>query len=123
MWYVSVFDAKETVTRKEIYRERAEWLKKGKERMFQIKCKTINRYEVLGSSPLKIFFVIETDDSTALTVLTNHFGDAWNSITYPIVHRGMAQALKKTVPFLLSQTNKSHPRSNFSAARKSSNFS
>jgi len=95
MWYISVFDAKENVTRKDIYRERADWLKKGKEKMFQRKCKTINRYEVLGSSPLKIFFVIETEDSTALNILTNHFGDAWNSITYPIVHRGIAEALKQ----------------------------
>jgi hypothetical protein len=95
MWYLSIFDAKENVTRKDIYRERSEWLKKGKEKIFQKKCKTIKRYEVLGSSPLKIVFVIETDDPTALNILTNHFGDAWNSVTYPIIQRGIAEALKE----------------------------
>ncbi len=95
MWYVSIFDAKENVTRKDIYRERAEWLKKGKEKIFQKKCKTIKRYEVIGSSPLKIFFVIETDDPTALNILSNHFGDAWNSMTYPTIQRGIAEALKE----------------------------
>jgi hypothetical protein len=95
MWYLSIFDAKDNVTRKDIYRERSEWLKKGKEKIFQKKCKTIKRYEVLGSSPLKIVFVIETDDPTALNILTNHFGDAWNSVTYPIVQRGIAEALKE----------------------------
>lgn len=95
MWYISVYDAKENLTRKELHRERTEWLKKGKEKMFQRRCKTINRYEVVGSSPLKIFFVIETDDPTALNILTSHFGDAWNSITYPIVRRGIAEALKQ----------------------------
>jgi len=95
MWYLSIFDAKENVSRKEIYLERSEWLKKGKEKMFHKKCKTIQRYEVLGSSPLKIVFVIETDDPTALNILTNHFGDAWNAVTYPIIQRGIAEALKE----------------------------
>lgn len=95
MWYISIFDAKENVTRKDIYRERASWIKKGKDKIFHKKCKTIMRFEVVGSSPLKIFFVIETNDPIALNMLTNHFGDAWNSITYPIVHRQISEALKE----------------------------
>ncbi len=95
MWYVAIFDAREHVTRKDIYRERAEWLKKGKEKTFQKKCKTIKRYEVIGSSPLRVFFVIETDDPTALNILSNHFGDAWVSETYPVIQRGIAEALKE----------------------------
>ena len=94
MWYISIFDAKENVTRKDIYRERTEWIKKGKDKVFQKKCKTIKRYEVLGSSPLKIFFVIETDEPVALNMLSNHFGDAWNSVTYPMIQREIAEALK-----------------------------
>ncbi len=94
MWYISIFDAKEDVTRKDIYRERAGWLRKGKNKTFEQRCKTIRRYEVLGSSPLKIFFVIETNDPSALNILSNHFGDAWNSVTYPITQRGIAEALK-----------------------------
>ena len=39
MWYVSIFDAKEGITRSEINRERMEWLKKGRDRIFQQKCK------------------------------------------------------------------------------------
>jgi hypothetical protein len=95
MWYISIFDAKENMTRKDIYRERATWIRKGKDRLFQKKCKTIKRYEVVGTSPLKIFFVIETNDPTALTMLTNHFGDAWDSITFPIVQRDISEALKE----------------------------
>lgn len=53
------------------YRERMEWLKKGRDRIFQQKCKAINRYEVLGISPLKIILVIETDDlKTLLSIYT-----------------------------------------------------
>jgi hypothetical protein len=95
MWYISIFDAKENVTRKDIYRERASWIRKGKDKIFHKQCKTIKRYEVVGSSPLKIFFVVETNDPIALNMLTNHFGDAWNSITYPIVQREISEALKE----------------------------
>ncbi|MGO9377780.1 MAG: hypothetical protein ACLPN1_01635 [Dissulfurispiraceae bacterium] len=94
MWYVAVFDAKEDVVRKEIYHERSEWLKK-REKVFQKKCKTIKRYEVVGSSPVKVFFILETDDPRTLNVLSTHFGDAWYSMTYPVIERGIAEALKE----------------------------
>lgn len=94
MWYVSVFDAKENISRTEINRERAEWIKKGRDRTFQQRCKTINRFEVLGNSPLKIIFIIETDDPTALNLLATHFGDYWNCVTYPAVQREIAEALE-----------------------------
>ncbi|HWR88675.1 MAG TPA: DUF3303 family protein [Dissulfurispiraceae bacterium] len=95
MLYVAIFNAREHVSRKDIYRERAEWLKKGKEKMFLKKCKTIERYEVVGSSPLRVFFIIETDDPLALNILSNHFGDAWESDIYPVIKRGIAEALKE----------------------------
>jgi hypothetical protein len=98
MWFVSVFDAKEHVTRKDIYRERASWLK-NKEKVFQKKCKTIKRYEVIGSSPLKVFFLIETDDPKTLNVLSSHFGDAWDSQTFPVIERGIADLLKEEAAF------------------------
>ena len=71
-----------------------EWLKKGRDRIFQQKCKAINRYEVLGISPLKIILIIETDDPDALHLLSTHFGDAWNSVTYPIVQREIAEGIR-----------------------------
>ncbi|MFH1014798.1 MAG: hypothetical protein V1762_02620 [Nitrospirota bacterium] len=51
------------------YRERMEWLKKGRDRIFQQRCKAINRYEVLGISPLKIILVIETEDLKTLLII------------------------------------------------------
>lgn len=94
MWYVVVLDAKEDVSRKEIYYERSEWLKK-RAKVFLKKCKTLKRFEVAGSSPVKVFFVIETDDPSTLNVLSNHFGDTWDSVIYPVIERGIAEALKK----------------------------
>jgi len=94
MLYLSIFDAKENTTRTDINRERSEWLKKGRDRIFQQKCRAINRYEVMGLSPLKIILIIETDEPDALHLLSTHFGDAWNSVTYPIVQREIAEALE-----------------------------
>jgi len=95
MWYVSVFDAKETASRADLNHERAEWIKKDMDRVLKSRCKTVKRYEVLGSSPQKIFLVIETDDPTALNLLSVHFGDIWNSITYPVLDREIAEALEE----------------------------
>ncbi len=95
MLYISIFDAKEGTSQTEINREREGWLKEGKDRVFQEKCKSINRYEVLGISPLKIFFVIDTDDPTALNLVSRHFGDKWNSVTYPAIKREISEALEE----------------------------
>ena len=94
MWYIVELDAKEDVARKEIYFERSEWLKK-KAKVFMKKCKTLRRFEVPGSSPVKVFFLIETDDPRTLNVLSNHFGDSWYSEAYPVIERGIAEALKE----------------------------
>jgi hypothetical protein len=95
MWYLSIFDAKDDVLYTEIERERREWVEKGKGEEFRKRCKTINRYEVLGHSPLKVIFCIETDDPSVLNLLSHHFGDAWRSVTYPMVEREIYEALKE----------------------------
>jgi len=95
MQYISIFDAKKDVTLEEIEKERDEWLAKGKEKLFHKKCHSINRYEVLGIFPLKIIFVIDTDNPTVLNLLSHHFGHGWNSITYPVTHREIYEALEE----------------------------
>jgi hypothetical protein len=58
-------------------------------------CKRINRYEVVGKSPLRIVFIIETEDPHALNMLSHHFGDRWLSVTYPILEREMYEAMEE----------------------------
>lgn len=95
MLYIMIFDAKEETTLKEIEREREEWIKEGRDKVFQQKCRTINRYEVVGLSPLKVIFMIDTDDPSALNLISRHFGDRWDSITYPVIQRGIYEALEE----------------------------
>lgn len=95
MLYISIFDAKEDATMEEINKERAEWIKKGKDKVFEKMCRSVHRYEVIGKTPLEIFFLIDTDDPHALNILTHHFGDQWDSITYPVLERKIYEALEE----------------------------
>lgn len=95
MLYISIFDAKENVSINEIQQERDEWYKKGRDKIFQNMCRQIIRYEILGKSPLRIIFVIDTDDPQALNILSRHFGNGWTSTSYPAVQREMFEALEE----------------------------
>ena len=95
MWYISIFDAKENATIEDIKKNREEWLNQGKDQVLAKSCHSIQRYEVLGKTPLKVFFIIETDDSNALNILSRYFGNAWNSISYPITKREIYEALEE----------------------------
>ncbi len=95
MLYVAIFDAKENISMKEINSEREDWYKKGKDKTFRKMCKRIDRYEVVGKSPLKIIFIIETDDSQAINILSHHFGDKWISVTYPVLQREIYEAMEE----------------------------
>ncbi len=95
MLYVSMFDAKEDTTLEEINREREEWIRKGRDKVFEKMCRCMSRYEVAGTSPMKIFFVIETEDPKALSMLSHHFGESWYSVTYPVIQRQIYEALEE----------------------------
>ncbi len=95
MLYLAIFDAKEDTTLEDINREREEWVKKGRDKIFEKMCKSIHRYEVIGITPMKIIFHIETDDPRALNILSRHFGDYWYCITYPVIQREIYEALEE----------------------------
>ncbi len=95
MLYIMIFDAKKETTNKEIEQERDEWIKEGRDKVFQQRCGVINRYEVVGISPLKVIFVIDTDNLSALNLISRHFGDKWDSITYPVIQREIYDALEE----------------------------
>lgn len=95
MLYISILDAKEGTDLAEIDRQREIWFKEGLDEAFQRKCKSITRYESVGGSPVKVFFAIETDDPTAIQLLSRHFGDSWDVVTYPVVERELAKAYEE----------------------------
>lgn len=95
MLYIAIFDAKEDTTTDDITREREEWFKMGKDKLFQKMCQRIDRYEIVGKSPLRIFFIIETEDPGALNMISRHFGNEWKSCSYPLLQRELYEALEQ----------------------------
>ena len=95
MLYISIFDAKESISIDEINREREEWYKKGRDKTFHQMCQKIERFEIVGKSPLRIIFVIETDNPRAINILSRHFGEGWISVTYPALQREMYEAMEE----------------------------
>jgi len=95
MLYLSIFDAKKEAELTEINREREEWYKKGKDKTLRQMCRRLERYEVIGKFPLRIIFLIETDNPYAINILTHHFGDSWESVTYPVFQREIYEAMEE----------------------------
>jgi hypothetical protein len=95
MLYLSIFDAKENISIEDINREREEWHQKGQDKILQKMCQRIRRYEIVGKSPLRIIFVVETDNPNALNILSHHFGNEWISNTYPAIQREMFEAMEE----------------------------
>lgn len=95
MLYISIFDAKKDTSTEDITREREEWFNMGKDKIFQSMCQKIDRYEIAGKSPLRIIFIIETDNPQALNMLSRHFGNKWMSSAYPAIYRELYEALEQ----------------------------
>lgn len=95
MLYISIFDAKEKASIEDINKEREEWYKQGKDKTFQKMCQRIERYEIVGKSPLRIIFIIETNEPPSLNMLSHHFGDLWESMTYPALQREIYEAMEE----------------------------
>ncbi|MDH4027574.1 MAG: hypothetical protein OEU95_01920 [Nitrospirota bacterium] len=95
MLYMAIFDAKEDTTMQDITREREEWFRMGKDKLFRELCHKIDRYEIVGKSPLRIIFIIDTDNPRALNMLSRHFGNEWISRSYPALHRELYDAMEE----------------------------
>ena len=95
MLYISILDAKEEISKEAINKEREEGFRIGKDKTFQKMCKRIDRYEIVGKSPLRIIFIIETDDPQALNILSRHFGNEWISTSYPALQREIFEAMEE----------------------------
>ncbi|MEW6108329.1 MAG: hypothetical protein AB1632_04050 [Nitrospirota bacterium] len=95
MWYISIFDAKEDTTLKDIEKNREDWIKQGKDQLLANKCRSIDRYEIIGMNPLKVIFVIEADNPGVLNLLSRCFGDNWHAVSYPVAKRSIHEALEE----------------------------
>jgi hypothetical protein len=93
MIFVVIGDAKPTVTLEQIKANRQAYVEWERQSVFAGKWKTIARYEVVGASPKRTFWVMEADDPAMLHGLLEFFADVWNIKTYPVVQRWISESI------------------------------
>ena len=84
MWIWLVATAKAGATPEAIKDKREEWVAQGKDRQLAGRCRSAQRFLLKEHTPPQVFWLLETDDSEAVNVLTNHFGDLWDIRGYEV---------------------------------------
>jgi hypothetical protein len=92
MLFLVIGDAKPEFTLKEIKANRKSFLDWERTSAFSGRYKTIARYEWVGASPKKTFWIMEADDPAIIHNLVEFFADVWNITAYPVVQRDISQA-------------------------------
>ena len=95
MLYVVVGEAKPNKTLAEIQAGRQAYVECEQESPYRGKYQTLSRYEVVGLSPKKSFWVMECDDPAVIHGLLEFFGDVWNVTAYPVVERTITNAVSE----------------------------
>jgi hypothetical protein len=94
MLYVVIGEAKPNVTLAEIQTNRQAYVEWEQRSLYAGKYRTLNRYEVVGLSPKKSFWIMECEEPTVIHGLLEFFGDVWNVTAYPVIERTIANAAK-----------------------------
>lgn len=77
MWLWLSAIAKPHASPQTISAKRHQWLAQGKDRQLAHRCRSAQRYLVDGATPPTVFWLLETDDPEAASLITEHFGDLW----------------------------------------------
>ncbi len=84
MQFIYIFNPRQGKTTQSIIYEKTAWAQQCRSQCIHQKCMKICRYETSDDMPKKVFFLIETDDPDALSMLGTHFGSDWDAETYRI---------------------------------------
>jgi hypothetical protein len=93
MIFVVVGEARPGVGLDQIKANRQAYIEWEQRSPFAGKYQTIARYEVVGASPKKTFWVMQADDAAVIHGLVEFFADVWNIQAYPVVQRGVGEAV------------------------------
>ncbi len=93
MIFVVIGDAKPGVSLEQIRANRQAFIEWERRSPYSGKYQTVARYEVLGASPKKTFWVMQADDPTVIHGLVEFFADVWNIQAHPVIQRGIADAV------------------------------
>ena len=91
MWYWLTASARPHATPEVIAAKRHQWVAQGKDQQLAKRCRTAQRYVVEGASPPKVVWLLDTDASDAVALITDHFGDLWNIDMCRVTPQSVAQ--------------------------------
>ena len=84
MWIWLTATAKEGATPEAIQEKRQQWRAQGKDRRLAACCRSATRYVVEHQTSPQVLWLLETDDRTAVDVITEHFADLWDIRTHDV---------------------------------------
>ncbi len=93
MIFVVVGEARPSITLEQIKANRRAYVEWEQGSAYAGKYQTIARYEVMGASPKKTFWVMQADDPAVIHGLVEFFADVWNIQAYPVVQRSVGEAV------------------------------
>ncbi|MCC7360620.1 MAG: hypothetical protein IT317_14160 [Anaerolineales bacterium] len=92
MIFVVVGEARPTATLEQIQANRQAYVTWEAGSSYAGMYRTLARYEVVGASPKKTFWVMQADDPVVIHELVEHFADVWQITAYPVVQRTIGEA-------------------------------
>jgi len=82
MWFWIMAQAKDGVAQELVEAKRKQWVSQGKDQLVRQRCRTAQRYVVVGNAPTQVFWLLETDDPSVIQLMTEHFGELWSIDTH-----------------------------------------
>lgn len=94
MWFWVMAQAKETADPDAIAAKRKQWVSQGKDQQVRKRCRTAQRYVVVGSAPAQVSWLLDTDDPAVAQLITEHFGELWTIDTHVVLPQPIAEAVE-----------------------------
>ena len=92
MWIWLNATAKAHATPAVIAAKRHQWVSQGKEQALKQRCRSAQRYVVEGHAPTRVFWLLETDDRNAASLITDHFGDLWDIDIFEVMPQHIGES-------------------------------
>ena len=84
MRYIAVFNAKQGISDEDLQQEWDAWVNEDLDELLHHGCAEFERFETVGNTPRKIFFMIDADDPFVVECLSQHFDTLWTPELYPV---------------------------------------
>jgi hypothetical protein len=95
MWVWVNATPKAHATPEAIAERRQLWVGQGRDDALKARCRFVQRYVAEQRSPLRVLWLLDTDDPGAVRLLTDHFGDLWDLEVIRVTPQAFGQVPSK----------------------------